>query len=143
MASRFASKPPVWFTVVRVLFVLWALMGCASLYMHFAVGPGPDASEYDRNLFNAMPMWLNLVYIGAVGFGALATLGLCLGRRWAVPLSMTALVLVLVQFGWMFLATDIIAVKGTWVTYFPAFIVIMQVIQLFVANKAKARGWLR
>ncbi|MCP3730214.1 sugar transporter [Sphingomonas sp. MG17] len=143
MASSFPSNPPAWFKVAAIVLILWGLMGCASLYMHFGIGPGPDATDYDRKLYAAMPMWLNLVYIGAVACGLLGAIGLFLRRSWAVLLSALSLILVVIQFGWMFLATDIIAVKGAWVTYFPAFIFVMQAIQLYVANKASKSGWLR
>jgi hypothetical protein len=136
------QKPPVWFTVVAVILILWGLMGCMSLYMHFGVGPGPDASEYDRQLYASMPIWLSAVYVLAVGCSLIGAILLLLKRKAAFPLSAAALVLVLIQFGWMFLATDIIAVKGVWVTYFPIFVWAMQAIQLGVANLAKRRGWL-
>lgn len=143
MASAFQSRSRPWFMVTAIVLALWGLMGCASLYMHFMVGPGPDASDYDRKLFEGMPMWLNLVYIAAVASGLSGAVGLLLKRRWAVLLSALSLLLVAIQFGWMFLATDIIAVKGVWVTYFPALIFVMQTIQLLVANTANGRGWLR
>lgn len=142
MASRFPSAPPAWFKVVAILLILWGLMGCMSLYMHFGAGPGPDATEYDRRLYDAMPMWLNIVYVAAVACGLLGAMTLFLRKRIAVLLSTLALVLVLIQFGWMFLATDIIAVKGIWVTYFPIAIWVVQAVQLWIASKAKARGWL-
>jgi hypothetical protein len=142
MANSFDRRPPSWFTIVAVLLLLWGLMGCVSLYLHFGVGPGPDASDYDRKLFADMPMWLRLVYVLAVVNGLLGAIGLLLKRRWAVILSINALILVVIQFGWMFLATDIIAVKGLWVTYFPALIWVVQAVQLFVARRASSSGWL-
>ncbi len=139
----FSSKPPAWFTVAVIVLILWGLMGCATLYLHFGIGPGPEASDYDRKLYDTMPMWLNLVYIGAVACGICGAIGLLLRRSWTVPLSAISLILVVIQFGWMFLATDIIVVKGVWVTYFPAFIFAMQAIQLWLAKKAGNMGWLR
>lgn len=143
MASAFQSRPASWFNIAAILLILWGLVGCASLYMHFGVGPGPEASDYDRKLFETMPMWLNIVYVAAVACGLAGAVALFARRRIAVALSAASLLLVAVQFGWMFLATDIIAVKGLWVTYFPALIFVVQAIQLAVANKASARGWLR
>jgi hypothetical protein len=142
MVSRFASTPPAWFKVAVVVLILWGLMGCMSLYMHFGVGPGPDATQYDRDLYASMPMWLNIVYVAAVACGLLGAVALLLRKRIAVTLSALSLVLVLIQFGWMFLATDIIEVKGVWVTYFPILVWVVQAVQLTIANKAKARGWL-
>lgn len=142
MASRFAAAPPAWLRLVAILLILWGLMGCASLYMHFGVGPGPDATQYDRDLYASTPMWFDIVYIGAVVCGLLGAIALLLRRRIAKTLSLLAFILVLIQFGWMFLATDIIEVKGLWVTYFPIAIWVVQAVQLWAASKAKARGWL-
>lgn len=143
MASAFQTRPAGWLKIAAIVLILWGLMGCASLYMHFGIGPGAEASDYDRKLFEAMPLWLNIVYIAAVACGLLGAVALFLRRRGAVLLSELSLVLVVIQFGWMFLATDIIAVKGLWVTYFPALIFAMQAIQLAVAVMARGRGWLR
>ena len=142
MANMFERAPPGWFKVVAGLLIAWGLVGCASLYMHFGAGPGPDASDYDRKLFAAMPMWLNFVYVAAVGCGLIGAVMLLVRRRSAVQLAALSLVLVVIQFGWMFLATDIIAVKGVWVTYFPTLIFVVQAVQLYVANVARRRGWL-
>lgn len=130
MASRFPSSPPKWFRIAAIVLILWGLIGCVSLYMHFAVGPGPDASAYDRQLYHGLPGWMSFVYVGAVAFGLAGSIALLLRRRSAVPLSIVSLILVLIQFGWMFLATDIIAVKGVWVTYFPMLVWAVQAVQL-------------
>ena len=142
MVSRFASAPPAWFKVAAIALILWGLMGCVSLYMHFVVGPGPDATDYDRRLYAALPVWFDMVYVGTVICGLVGAIALLRRRRLAVTLAIVSLLLVVVQFGWMFLATDIIAAKGIWTTCFPAFIFAVQALQLWVADHARARGWL-
>lgn len=143
MVTAFSPRVPAWFKVTAVVLVLWGLMGCVSLYMHLSTGPGPGASAYDRQLYASMPLWLDMVYAGAVGCGLAGAIALALRRGIAVPLSALSLVLVAIQFGWMFLATDIVAVKGAWVTYFPAMIAAIQAVQLLIATKGRTRGWLR
>lgn len=137
------SKAPTWFTVGVVLLILWGLAACASLYMHFAVGPAPDASDYDKQLYAEMPTWVNIVYVVSVLSSLFSSIALLLRRKVAVPLSALSLIGVVVQFGWIFTMTDIIAVKGVWTTYFPAFVLLVQLIQLWFANKAKGSGLLR
>ena len=137
------SKAPTWFTVGVVLLILWGLAACASLYMHFAVGPAPDASDYDKQLYAEMPMWVNIVYVVSVLSSLFSSIALLLRRKIAVPLSVLSLIGVVVQFGWIFTMTDIIAVKGVWTTYFPAFILLVQLFQLWFANSAKGKGLLR
>lgn len=136
------SKAPVWFTVGAVLLILWGLMACATLYMHFIIGPAPDATDYDKQLYAAMPMWVNIVYVVSVLSSLASSVALLMRRSVAVPLSVVSLVGVIVQFGWMFTMTDIIAMKGVWTTYFPAFILAVQLFQLWFANRAKGKGLL-
>lgn len=145
MASSFAQKPPVWFTIVAVLLLLWGLAGCASLYMHFVIGPDmdPNATEWDRQYYASLPMWLNIDYVIAVGAGVIGSIGLLMRAKWAVTLYWISLVAVVIQFGYIFLATDIIAMKGVWTTYFPAFIFAMALFQVWFSGMAKKRGWLR
>ena len=144
MASSFAQKPPVWFTIVAVILLLWGLAGCASLYAHFAIGPDmdPNATDWDRAYYAALPMWLNVDYVIAVGAGVFGSIALLLRSKWAVTLYWVSLIAVVIQFGYIFLATDIIAVKGVWTTYFPALIFVIALFQVWFAGMAKKRGWL-
>jgi hypothetical protein len=144
MASSFTQKPPVWFTIVAVILLLWGLAGCASLYMHFVYGPDidPNATAWDRAYYAALPAWLNADYVIAVGAGVLGSIALLMRSKWAVPLYWVSLTAVVIQFGYIFLATDIIAAKGVWTTYFPAFIFAMALFQVWFAGMAKKRGWL-
>ncbi|ODP36998.1 hypothetical protein [Sphingomonas turrisvirgatae] len=144
MISRFSSAPPAWFKVAATVLILWGLMGLASLFPHFAYDPSidPDATAWDREFMPA-PLWLNIVYVGAVVTGVLASVGLLMRRRWAVTLSVLSLLLLIVQFGYIFLFTGIVAGKGLWTAYFPAAIVVIQLFQLWLARKARASGWLK
>ncbi|MDK2767376.1 MAG: sugar transporter [Sphingomonas sp.] len=140
-----ASKAPVWFTVGAIVLILWGLMGCASLYMHFVMGPGDGAgtTDYDRQLYASLPTWYGVVYIVAVLSGLLGAIMLLMRRSAAVMLSALSVVAVIIQFGWLFVATDILAVRGAWVAYFPMFILLVQLFQLWFANRAKGKGLLR
>jgi hypothetical protein len=140
------SRAPKWFTLAAVLLLLWGIAGCVAFYSHarFGADAMPGATGYDRRLFASLPGWYNIVYGIAVGGGLLGALALLLRSRWAATLFAISLVAVVVQFGWTFLATDLLAAKGAGETVpFPLFITAVAVAQLWLARHGLRKGWLR
>jgi hypothetical protein len=137
-------KRPGWFVAVVVLLLLWGAMGVFACVQQFRLGAdamGP-ASDYDRALYAQLPVWYNAVYAVAVGTGFLAALALLARSTLAIPLAAISLVAVIVQFGWLFATTDIIATKGVWVTYFPLLIAAIALFSLWLARLARTRRWI-
>jgi hypothetical protein len=145
VATWIRQKPAGWFAIVAVLLVLWGLMGCASLYAHIAYGPDidPNATDWDRAYYASLPGWLNLVYAVAVGAGLGGSIALLLRSKLARPLYLVSLIAVVVQFGYIFVATDLAAHKGPMTAYsFPALIFVIALFQIWFAGYAQRRGWL-
>ena len=135
---------PTWFKVAAVVLILWNLVGAYACIQQFRLGAeamGP-ATDYDRALYASMPGWYNWVFALAEATGMAGTIALLLGRRVALPLLIVSLVAVIVQFGYLFATSDIIAVKGAWTTYFPTFIAALGVVQIGLARMGVRRGWL-
>ncbi|WP_423603098.1 hypothetical protein [Sphingomonas sp. MS122] len=145
MASSFAQKPPAWLYIVGIILLLWGLAGCWAFYMHVTLGAAanPQATDWDRAYFAALPSWFTIDFAIAVGAGVLGSIALLLRSKWAVTLYWLSLIAVIIQFGYMFLATDVIAVKGVSSTFFPAFIFVMALFQVWFSSMVKRRGWLR
>lgn len=149
MASRFSSRPPAWFKIAAIVLILWGLIGCASFYfMYLAYDPAfdPAATDWDRRYRGVagMPLWLGVVYFAAVAGGTAAAIALLTRSKFAVTLAAISLIAVVVQFGWTFAATGIIAEKGVMTAVaFPAVIFLVALFQFWLANKSKRRGWLR
>jgi len=142
MSSAFGVKPPVWFWIVSGILLLWGLAGCVALYGHIAFGAAMAETEWDKAYFAALPGWFVWDYALAVGGGLLGAAALLARSRFATLLTLAALAGIVVQFGWVFFATDLIAHKGMWVVYFPAFILAMGLFQLWFATMAQKRGWI-
>jgi hypothetical protein len=144
MASRFVQKPPPWFYIVGGILLLWGLAGCWAFYLHVTKGAAmnPDATDWDRAYFAALPGWFAIDFAVAVGAGLLGSIALLLRSKWAVTLFWLSLIAVVIQFGYVFLATDIIAVKGGSTTFFPALIFVIALFQIWISGTAKKRGWL-
>jgi hypothetical protein len=134
---------PIWFRAAAVALLLWGVMGCYACFQQFRLGAeaiGP-ATDYDRALYAALPVWYNAVYAVAVGTGFLAALALLARSVLAIPLAAISLLAVLLQFGWLFATTDMIAHKGASVIGFPLLIAGVATFALWLARTARRRGW--
>ncbi len=139
------TKTPLWFRTLAVLLILWGAMGVFAWVQQMRLGAeamGP-ATAYDSALYASLPGWYDWAYLIAVSAGLVGAVMLLLGSALARPVFAVSLVGVVVMFGWMFLATDIIAVKGVPLAVgFPIVIVTIAVLQLWLAGMAMRRGWI-
>jgi len=141
--ASFRSPPPVWFRVTIIILVLWNLFGAYVCIQQFRLGAeamGP-ATDYDRALYASMPVWYNWVFAFAEVTGVAGTIALLLRKAISRPLLILSLIGVIVQFGYLFLTSDIIAVKGIGTTYLPLFIAAVCILQVWLADLAIKRGW--
>jgi hypothetical protein len=141
---RSKTAAPTWFTAAAVVLLLWNLLGAYACIQQFRLGAeamGP-ATEYDRQLYAGMPGWYDWCFALAELAGVGGALALVTKRAVAVPLFAVSLIAVVVQFGYLFLTRDIIAVKGIWTTYFPAFLAAVCILQVWLARDARRRGWI-
>lgn len=123
---------PRYFIVIAIVLLLWNLMGLAAFAMQYTA----DLTELAKSdpvtaqAFAAMPAWVWIAYAIAVGAGTLGAVLLLMKKATAASLFLLSLIAVVVQFGYTFLGTDLLALKGPSVIAFPAFIVVMAIIQL-------------
>lgn len=137
---------PVWYWVIAILLTLWGAMGCFACYQQFKLGPAAwgEVTDYSRALYASLPVWYNWLYALAVGTALLGGIGLLLRAGWAKAAFWISLIAAVVQFGYAFAATDMVAVKGAAATLpFPIFIIAVAVFSVWFAGFAKGRGWLR
>jgi hypothetical protein len=63
--------------------------------------------------------------------------------RTARPIFIASLIAVVVQFGYIFASTDLMAVKGfVAAAGFPIVVVIIAAFQIWLAGHAQSRGWI-
>ncbi|SEJ94470.1 hypothetical protein SAMN05518849_1209 [Sphingobium sp. AP50] len=134
------------FILIAIAFLLWNLMGVASFVMQYLM----DLNALEKSdpggakIFAAMPAWLWLDYAVAVLAGTGGAITLLLRRRVAVPLFLLSLIAVVVQFGYVFIATDIIAIKGVVVAMaFPILIFVIAILQWRYATAQVAKRVIR
>jgi hypothetical protein len=135
---------PGWFRTVTIILLLWAIAGVASFAAHVFVGEklAAEQSAWDLAYYRALPAWFAWDYALAT-LGSLAgAIALWMRSRHAQALLVVSLLGVVIQFGYVFLGTDLMAHKGAAATVpFPAFIALMGVVQIAVARMAVKRGW--
>ena len=133
------------FWIVTVLLLLWALIGDAA-YLGQVTADAAELAKTDPTTaaaFAAMPTWVWAAYAIAVWVGTAGAIALILRRKLAVPLYAISLVAVLVQFGWTFLASSVLADKGPSAAAFPLVIIAIGIFALWYARKKSADGTLR
>lgn len=136
---------PRYFIVIAIVLLLWNLMGLAAFAMQYTA----DLTELAKSdpvtaqAFAAMPAWVWIAYAIAVGAGTLGAVLLLMKKAAAASLFLLSLIAVVVQFGYTFLGTDLLALKGPSVIAFPAFIVVMAIIQLLYARHLVGKAMLR
>ena len=146
LASYIRQAPPRWLTIAAVLLTLFGAAGLFAFYGDVTMNESRLAamSEWDRNFYAARPGWFVWVYGAAVWAGFFGAVALLLRRRVARPLYIVSLVAVIVQFGFVFLATDLIAAKGVaTVVPFPIVILAVTAAGLWLSTRGIRRGWLR
>jgi len=140
------EQPPVWYFVVAGALALWNAIGCYFCYMQFIHGAeamGP-ATDYDLQLYASLPGWYNYVFALAVLSGLLGSIGLLTRSRAVRILFIVSLVAAIIQFGYLFATTDIIAHKGAAaVLPFPILVVVICIFSIWFAGLAERREYLR
>src|SRR3546814_15904207 len=103
---------------------------------------GP-ATQYDRQLYAGLPGWYNGVYAIAVGAGLLGSFALLARSAMARWLFVLSLIAIIVTFGYLFLATDVIAVKGAAATLqFPILLALIAIFAVWFQAYPERTGWL-
>ena len=72
----------------------------------------------------------------------MGSLGLLLGKRWAVPVLLLSLLAIIIQFGAYYLQTPTWALTGMGGAVLPICIAVIGLGLWLLARKAAARGWL-
>lgn len=136
------APPPISFRIIAIVLILWGAMGCAAAWFQLGT-PAETLPEPDRTIMAGLPGWLGAVYVGAVVSGLAGGVALLLRRAIARPLFIVSLVLVVIQFGYTFFGTDLLALKSAAETVpFPLFIIAVAVFQVWYAGYALKRGWI-
>lgn len=145
MITDMLRPAPLRFWVIAGLLTFWGAMGCYACYEQFVLGPnamGP-ATKYDRALYASLPAWYNYVYALATGTALIGGVALLSRVGWAGLVFLISLIAAIVQFGYLFIATDIILKKGAGaVLPFPIFIFAVSIFSIWFTVHAYRKHWI-
>lgn len=142
MATVVPAAPPVWFRIVALLAVLWNAFGVFQYLSSVGLFGDPMASldATQRAAAEGIPSAI----IGAFALGTFAgligSLGLLLGKRWALPVLVLSLLALICLEGWIvFMSGALEAFGGVGL---PATIVVVALLLAWLAYHGRQRGWL-
>ncbi|MEG3161079.1 hypothetical protein U1763_11250 [Sphingomonas sp. LB2R24] len=140
----FVRQGPLWFRLTTGALVVWGLVGCFMCLQQVRLGADAmgRASAYDRALYAALPNWYDPLFAVAVLAGLIGAVLLFMRRASARPFLIASLGATIVQFGWLFASTDIVAQKGASETLgFPFVIIGIAAFTLWLVGHARHKGW--
>lgn len=144
MAEAQTIRSPLWFKIVAALVILWGLAGVFACYGQLTLTTAQLAAlpAAQRDAFIAMPLVARIAYVVAAGGGLVGGLLLILRRPVARIAFIASLIGVIVQFSWVFGSYQGLAKMGPLALAFPAFIAIVCIAEIWLADMAAKRGWL-
>ena len=139
------SKSPLWFKIVAVLAILWNLIGCLAFASDIRLTPEdiaklPDAQQ---TLYSSRPSWAVASTAIAVIGGALGSVALLLGKKWALPVLIASLIGIVIQDYGLFVLADGATLAGPVAVVLQALVLIIAIGLILLSRKGIARGWLQ
>ena len=144
MSETTRSKAPKWFMVVAAVLLVWNLVGVMAYIMQVTMSPEVFAElpEAQRQLYENTPTWATAAFAIAVNGGALGCVLLLLKRNLAGLFLQLSLAGVLVQMFHSFFMSNSFEVFGPDGMIMPVMVVVIAIYLVWLAARARNRGWL-
>jgi hypothetical protein len=135
---------PVWYWAAAIGALLFECLGCFFYIAEVRLTPEQIATlPLDQAaMLSARPAWYYAAFGVAVWVGLVGSLGLLLRRAWSVPLLLTSLIAVVVQFSAIFIVPEMRTVTSD-ALLGPIVVIVICYGIFMLARLAKRRGWLR
>ena len=156
MSVESSTKPPVWYWVLAGIILVWNLFGVFvfSVMVLMVSGTVDIANEQAMATMNeaqrtktlvtkdvilSTPMWANVAFAIAVGFGVLGSIALLRRRTIAAPFFVVSLLGVLAQNSYNYLLSDAVEKMGVGMS---PIVILVAIITVPFAFYGSRRGWL-
>lgn len=134
MTTTRTRDVPSWLRPVAAAGLVWNLIGAAFYLGQVGMLGGPFAPPPGQPV---MPPWVTSAYAIGVWGSVVACTGLLMCARWSRPLLWVALLALVVDFGWVFVAS------GQGVQPIGVAVLIIALGFALLGDTATRRGWLR
>lgn len=138
------NTAPKWLIWTGILLIVWNAIGVFMFWSQYNMDAAAIAAlpQDQQTLLAQMPGWAWIAFgIATIG-GLLGAIGLTLRKSWAVPVTLISLVAIFVQFVPAFFLSKGVDVWQPQYFGLPLLIIAIALVQLWLARKAKASGWL-
>jgi hypothetical protein len=138
------NKPPIWFTVVAVVALLWNLIGLFAVVADMRLSASDIAAlpQQQQAMYAARPGWSVVGSVIAVVGGTLGCLGLLVHKRWALWALYASLVGIVIQDIGIFLVAGAASGPSIVPLVLQGIVFLIAAALLVLARKAIASAWL-
>ena len=133
MSNVIGARPPGWLRPVALVALLWNLIGVAFYLGHVGILGSPFVPPPSES---AMPIWVTAAYAVGVFAGAVGTLGLLLLQSWSRPVLWLSLLALIVDWGWIMLAS------GAGIQPLGIVVLVVAALLVWLASTAERKGWM-
>lgn len=138
------TKPPVWFSIVAVLVLIWNALGVMAYIMQVTMTPEDLAAlpADEQALYTDLPTWYTAAFAIAVFGGAVASLAMVFRKAAAYALFMISFAGILVQMVYNFFMSRAAEVYGPGGMIMPVMVLLIGAALIRLTKSAKGKGWL-
>jgi hypothetical protein len=135
---------PKWFLILSIVLAIWNLLDVMAFFMQINMTPEQTAvlEPAEQQLYLNIPLWVNIAFGCAVFGGVLGCIALDLKKSIALPILLISLAGILVQTYYSFCIANLMAVLGPNAAIMPSMVVVVALFLLWLANRAKTKGWI-
>ena len=138
------SKPPLWFTLLAGLAILWNLAGLLAVVADLRLSAADIAAlpAEQQAMYAARPLWSVAASVVGVVAGTLGCFALLLHKRWSLALFYLSLVGVLLQDIGIFLVAGAARPGNPVAIVLQSLVLAIAIGLIALARRATARSWL-
>lgn len=142
--TEIKNKPNTGFWIIGIIALIWNLMGVFAFVGQMNMTPEmlEVLPKVERELYENVPSWVNIVFAIAVFGGALGSVLLLFKKKLATPVFIISLIGIIAQMIYNFILSKAADVYGPSGMIMPAMVVVIGVFLVWYSKQVTSKGWL-